>query len=129
MSKTAIKICPKCSGIKGKHLKEVLTKDDYSCGCFGKCLKKNPELEGKAYARINGKLVACDSRKKLIKKMVAAVAYGIITERNSAYAPLFGRVGLSGRPDCAIADGARGYVDRVERLFPWVYWTLCINLS
>ena len=74
MSKTAIKICPKCSGIKGKHLKEVLAKDDYSCGCFGKCLKKNPELEGKAYARINGKLVACDSRKKLIKKMVAAVA-------------------------------------------------------
>lgn len=73
MSKTAIKICPKCSGIKGKHLKEVLAKDDYSCGCFGKCLKKNPELEGKAYARINGKLVACDPRKKLIKKMVAAV--------------------------------------------------------
>lgn len=74
MSKTAIKICPKCSGIKAKHLKEVLAKDDYSCGCFGKCLKKTPELEGKAYARINGKLVACDSRKKLIKKMVAAVA-------------------------------------------------------
>lgn len=74
MSKTAIKICPKCSGIKGKHLKEVMSKDVYSCGCFGKCLKKNPELEGKAYARINGRLVACDSRKKLIKKMVAAVA-------------------------------------------------------
>lgn len=46
----------------------------YARGCFGACRKKHPEFEGKAYARIDGELVACDSSKKLVKKMAAAIA-------------------------------------------------------
>lgn len=124
MSKTAIKICPKCSGIKGKHLKEVLAKDDYSCGCFGKCLKKNPELEGKAYARINGKLVACDSRKNAHQKDGGRGSVAGFSRSGIApTGPSLAEFGLLGRLDFVIAVDARGYVDRVECLFPWVYWT------
>lgn len=73
MGKTAIKICPKCSGIKGKDLKRELPKGSYGKGCIGRCVKKHPELEGKAFAKIDGKLVVCESKKKLLKKMREAV--------------------------------------------------------
>ena len=75
MGKTAIKFCAKCSGIKGKDLKAAgIDKDDYSSGCIGDCAKKHPELAEKAYAKLNGKLVVCDSKKKLAKKLAKAVA-------------------------------------------------------
>ncbi len=74
MGKTAIKFCKKCSGLKPKDLKGVIDGDAWSEGCFGACAKKHPELAGKVYARIGGKVVACKSKKKLIKKMREAVA-------------------------------------------------------
>lgn len=73
-AKCGVKVCPKCSGVKKKHLKAGLAKGDYARGCFGACRKKHPEFEGKVYARIDGELVACDSSKKLVKKMAAAIA-------------------------------------------------------
>lgn len=74
MSKAKVKYCPKCSGIKKKQIKEAgLNKDAVSTGCIGDCIKKHPELEGKAFAKIDGKLVVCDSGKKLVKKMAQAL--------------------------------------------------------
>ena len=72
MGKATVKYCPKCSGIKKKDLKGILDADAVATGCIGKCLKKNPDLDGKAFAKIDGKLVVCDSKKKLVKKMVKA---------------------------------------------------------
>ena len=75
MSKAKIKVCPKCAGLKKKDLKEAgLSKDEVSCGCIGACVKKHPELEGKAFAKVDGKLVVCDSKKKLLKKLASAAA-------------------------------------------------------
>ena len=75
MSKAKIKICPKCSGVKKKKLVEAgVPEGDISTGCIGDCIKKHPELEGKAFAKIDGKLVVCDSGKKLAKKAAKALA-------------------------------------------------------
>lgn len=73
MGKADIKYCPKCSGIKKKNLKGKVDPDEVSTGCIGKCLKRNPELEGKAFAKIDGELVVCESGKKLVKKMAKAL--------------------------------------------------------
>lgn len=74
MAKTAVKFCKKCSGIKPKDLKGVIDSGQWSEGCFGACKKKRPELKGMAYARVNGELIACPSKKKLVKKIAKAVA-------------------------------------------------------
>lgn len=74
MAKTRIKICPKCSGIKKGRLKEAgIGKGDFSCGCIGVCHMKGSEVKGRVSARIDGKLVLADSKKKLLKKMLAAL--------------------------------------------------------
>lgn len=72
MSKARVKLCPKCSGIKKKKLVEAgIPKDEIATGCIGACLKKHPELAGMAYVKVNGKLIATDSKKKLAKKATA----------------------------------------------------------
>lgn len=73
MGKARIKFCPKCSGIKKKDLKGKVDKDAVSTGCIGDCVKKHPELAGTAFAKIDGKLVVCESKKKLVKKMAKAL--------------------------------------------------------
>ena len=79
MGKATVKYCPKCSGIKKKHVRYALEqsgagKGCIATGCIGDCLNKHPELKGMAFAKIEGKLVACDSPKKLAKKMAAALS-------------------------------------------------------
>lgn len=72
MSKARVKLCPKCSGIKKKKLVEAgIPKDEIANGCIGACLKKHPELAGMAYVKVNSKLIAADSKKKLAKKAAA----------------------------------------------------------
>lgn len=72
MSKARVKLCPKCSGIKKKKLVEAgIPKDEIAAGCIGACLKKHPELAGMAYVKVNSKLIAADSKKKLAKKAAA----------------------------------------------------------
>lgn len=73
MGKANIKYCSKCSGIKKKDLKGKVDKGAVATGCIGACLKRHPELEGKSFAKIDGELVVCDSKKKLVKKMVASL--------------------------------------------------------
>lgn len=72
MSKARVKLCPKCSGIKKKKLVEAgIPKDEIATGCIEACLKKHPELAGMAYVKVNSKLIAADSKKKLAKKAAA----------------------------------------------------------
>ena len=72
MGKTVIKFCKKCSGIKSKDLKGVIDKDFWKEGCVHACVKKGSD-SGRTFARIDGKLVVCPSKKELIKKMKEAV--------------------------------------------------------
>ena len=74
MGKTAVKFCKKCSGIKPKDLKGAIDRELWSEGCFGACRKKHPELEDAVYARVNGKILAAPSKKKLVKKIEKALA-------------------------------------------------------
>lgn len=67
----SVRICKKCSGISAKDLKEIVGKDDVRTGCFGTCAKKHPELKGKAYAKVGKKLIARESKKKLLKAIAA----------------------------------------------------------
>lgn len=74
MSKAGIKICPKCSGVKKRKLKDAgISKGDFSCGCIGVCHMKDAGKKGEACARIDGKLVFADSKGKLIKKIKKAL--------------------------------------------------------
>lgn len=66
-----VRVCKKCSGIKPGDLKGVIAKEDRASGCFGACRKKHPELKGKVYVRAAGKVVAADSKKKLLKALAA----------------------------------------------------------
>ncbi|MBM6755350.1 DUF1450 domain-containing protein [Collinsella tanakaei] len=72
MGKPHVKFCKKCSGIKPKDLKGELDKDAWKEGCIHHCVKKHATCP---FARIDGELVMCDSKKELIKKLKkAAVA-------------------------------------------------------
>ena len=42
-------------------------------GCFGHCAKKHKELEGKAYVKYDGAIVARGSKKKLVKAVAERV--------------------------------------------------------
>lgn len=73
MGKPVVKFCKKCSGIKPKDLKGIIDKDAWKEGCVHACVKKNADSE-RVFARIDGRLVVCSSKKDLIKKIKEAVA-------------------------------------------------------
>ncbi|HIS40127.1 MAG TPA: hypothetical protein IAC12_04700 [Candidatus Aphodovivens avistercoris] len=68
-----VRVCKKCSGVSPKDFKGTVDKSHIRSGCFGACAKKHPELKGKAYAKVDGKLVVRDSKKKLVKAVAAAL--------------------------------------------------------
>ena len=74
MGKTVIKFCKKCSGISPKDLTGTIDKSYWKEGCVHACVKKKDAASGRTFARIDGKLVVCSSKKELIKKMKDAVA-------------------------------------------------------
>lgn len=73
MGKPVVKICKKCSGIKPKDLKGVISKDVWKEGCIHACVKKSDRAE-RVLARIDGRLVVAASKKDLIAKIKEAVA-------------------------------------------------------
>ena len=50
----AAKRCAKCSGVKRGQLGDAGIDGNMPSGRMGKCIKERPELEGKAYAKIDG---------------------------------------------------------------------------
>lgn len=74
MGKAPIKFCKKCSGIKAKDLKGTIDRELWSEGCFGACRKRHPELKDAVYARVEGKVVAAPSKKKLVRKIERSLA-------------------------------------------------------
>lgn len=74
MGKPVVKFCKKCSGIKPKDLKGIIDKDSWKEGCVHACVKKKDADPERVFARIDGRLVVCSSKKDLIRKIKEAVA-------------------------------------------------------
>lgn len=73
MGKARVRFCKKCSGVKPKDLKGVLEKGEWKEGCVHACSRRRSD-PGCAFARIDGELVVCSSKKKLVKRVREAVA-------------------------------------------------------
>ena len=57
-----------------KDLKGIIDKDAWKEGCVHACVKKKDAEPERVFARIDGRLVVCSSKKDLIKKIKEAVA-------------------------------------------------------
>lgn len=64
-----VKVCKKCCGFNPKELKKLIDKDDYKVECIGECARKRPELSGKVYGFIKGKLTVCDTKEEFFEKI------------------------------------------------------------
>jgi hypothetical protein len=68
-----VKVCKKCSGFDVLELKGKVKTKDYTTGCIGKCTAKCPELQGKIFGFLNGKLTVCDTKEEFFDKIAAIV--------------------------------------------------------
>ena len=64
-----VRVCKKCSGFDVAELEGILTPEEYSTCCIGKCLRHNPKLEGKVFGLINDAFVVCDSKEEFLAKI------------------------------------------------------------
>lgn len=69
-----VRVCKNCSGFDVTELKGKVKTKDYSTGCIGKCLSKNPELKGKFYGFLNGEFTVCDTKEEFFEKILAVAA-------------------------------------------------------
>ena len=68
-----VKVCKKCSGFDVAELKGKVKTKDYSTGCIGRCLGKEPALKGKCYGFLNGEFVVCDTKEEFFAKIAKIV--------------------------------------------------------
>ena len=68
-----VRVCKKCSGFNVDDLKGVVKAKDLSTGCISKCLKKNPQLEGKVFGFLNGEFTVCDNKEAFFEKVKSVV--------------------------------------------------------
>ena len=66
-----VKVCKKCSGFDVAELKGKVKVKDYSTGCIGRCLGKEPDLKGKVYGFLNGEFTVCDTKEEFFEKIAA----------------------------------------------------------
>ena len=56
-----VKVCGKCSGFDVKELDALVGGKKYAVGCIGVCKMDR----GRFYGKINGAVVACDTKEEL----------------------------------------------------------------
>ena len=66
-----VRVCKKCSGFDVAELKGKVKVKDHSTGCIGRCLAKEPELNGKVYGFLNDEFVVCDTKEEFFEKVEA----------------------------------------------------------
>jgi hypothetical protein len=66
-----VKVCKKCSGFDVEELKGKVKAKDYTTGCIGKCISKNPDLAGKVFGFLKGDFVVCDTKEEFFEKIAA----------------------------------------------------------
>ncbi|GHU69066.1 hypothetical protein FACS1894184_12390 [Clostridia bacterium] len=64
-----VRVCKKCSGFDVAELKGQVKTKDYTTGCIGRCLGKEPELTGKVYGYLNGEFTVCDTKEEFFAKI------------------------------------------------------------
>lgn len=70
LSGVKVKVCKKCGGVSTKDLKGAVKKECRASGCIGICSKKLRErTRGKVCARVDGRLLACDSKRELLEEL------------------------------------------------------------
>ena len=68
-----VRVCKNCSGFDVNELKGKVKVKDYTTGCIGKCLGKNPDLKGKVFGFLNGEFTVCETKDEFFAK-VAEIA-------------------------------------------------------
>jgi len=68
-----VRVCKKCSGFDVIELKGIVKAKDHTTGCIGRCLSKEPELEGKCYGFLNGEFTVSDTKEEFFEKIKAVV--------------------------------------------------------
>jgi hypothetical protein len=68
-----IKVCKKCSGFDVQELAAFVPAREYGVGCVRQCQRRHPELRGKFFGLLNGRLVVCDEKEEFfaaVKKII-----------------------------------------------------------
>lgn len=68
-----VRVCKKCSGFDVTELKGKVKAKDHTTGCIGRCLHKEPGLQGKVYGFLNGEFTACDTKEDFFAKIAEIV--------------------------------------------------------
>ena len=68
-----VRVCKKCSGFDVTELKGIVKSKDHTTGCIGRCLSREPELNGKVYGYLNGEFVSCDTKEEFFEKIAGIV--------------------------------------------------------
>jgi len=68
-----VRVCKKCSGFDVTELKGKVKAKDHTTGCIGRCIGKEPELQGKVYGFLNGEFTVCDSKDEFFAKIAEIV--------------------------------------------------------
>jgi len=68
-----VRVCKKCSGFDVTELKGLVKAKDHTTGCIGRCLSKNPDLNGKVYGFLDGEFVVCDNKDEFFAKIKAII--------------------------------------------------------
>jgi len=64
-----VRVCKKCSGFDVTELKGKVKSKDHTTGCIGRCLGREPELEGKVYGFLKGEFTVCDTKEDFFAKI------------------------------------------------------------
>ncbi|MCL2404369.1 MAG: hypothetical protein FWC92_02350 [Defluviitaleaceae bacterium] len=64
-----VRVCKKCSGFDVTELKGKVKAKDHTTGCIGRCIGREPELQGKIYGFLNGEFTVCDTKDEFIAKV------------------------------------------------------------
>ena len=68
-----VRVCRSCSGFDVAELEGILAPEDYTTYCIDHCLRKHPELKGKAYGLLNGELTVCDTKEEFFAKITEII--------------------------------------------------------
>ena len=68
-----VRVCKKCSGFDVAELKGMVKAKDHTTGCIGRCVSREPELQGKVYGFLNGEFTVCETKDAFFDKIKAIV--------------------------------------------------------
>jgi len=68
-----VRVCKRCSGFDVDELKGMLKAKDYTTGCIGRCLPREPGLKGKVYGFLSGKFTVCANKGEFLGKVAKLI--------------------------------------------------------